>query len=112
VALAVMVAVPLVVSASWAAFTGTFTPVFQLAVVMVTGEETVMSVSPVRLRLTGTLPVGCWLSRRLTVPLLPSPTVSEAGVAAMDGPVGATTVIGISSVAVSSVLSNALACRV
>jgi len=95
VALNVSVAVPLVLSASWASATVTVCAVFQLAVVNVSDAgDAVMSVSPVRLTATVTLADGCWLSLTDTGVLLPSGTVTVDGVAWMLGPATGSTNTG------------------
>ncbi len=74
--------------------------------------DTVMSLSPVTARVTGTLAVGAALSVYRTVALLPSPTVTADGVATSCGPVAAVTVNDFSDTAEAPALSYALACTV
>jgi len=59
--------------------------------------ETVMSASPVRVRVTGTLAVGAELSFRLKVEVPPSLTLTADGVATRVGPLAAPTVNAFSS---------------
>lgn len=103
---AVTVAVPPTVSASSAAATVTVAPVFQLAGVKVTeAGVTVMSASPVRASVTGTLAVGAALSLRLNVAVPPSLTLTADGVATNLGPEAAVTVNAFSSTAMPLALS-------
>jgi hypothetical protein len=113
VADAVMVAVLLTVSSSWAAATFTVTPVFQLDEVSVEAAAVaVMSASPVRARPTDTLALGAALSFRLTVAVPPSATFTEEGVATSVGPEAPVTVNARSEVTAAPALSYALACTV
>ena len=108
-----IVAVPPTVSESSAADTVAVTPVLQLLGVSVSVDgETVMSLSPVTARLTGTLAVGAALSVYRTVALPPSDTVTADGLATSLGPVAAVTVNDFSETAVPPALSYALACTV
>jgi hypothetical protein len=100
-----------------AAVNVTFTPVDQLPVVRVTvpGLE-VITVLPLRVSVTTTLPLGADESRTFDVPVAPPAIFSVAGFTTMELPVVApSTVNGINAVDVDNggvALSNAVACAV